>query len=270
MDNNTGDPPPKVKTPPSPKDGSSSAPGCDNIPENGTCEDGVASYCDIADGGSGSLRRKDCKALGKACIIDTARGAICEVVAPQAGAGEVICDSGADYEGACTGAGTTGTAVWCDQNTGQTMTYDCGAEGLECKTNDCAFGAFCCPPAGAPPPPPPSAECPAPPAVGLGFFGECGGPDNNTARWCDGTALQEEPCLPTEICSVDACADGAWCCPKPEAPVDECATIGIRGVCTPDGKPRWCSGGVVDEVTCAAGRTCQIDTCGNGAFCCAP
>jgi hypothetical protein len=263
--NPDGDPPPKIKQPPSPKDGSSTAPGCDGVPEHGSCQDGVAVYCDIADGGDGSLRRKDCKALGKACLVDAARGAVCEVVAPQSpGTGDTVCtDTGVTVEGSCGGTGGQ-TAVWCDPGSLQTITWDCAGDGLSCKMNDCGvLGAFCCGET-PPPPPPPTNVCPA-----LGFFGECNA-DNTKAQWCNGDTLVEKICGPNDSCQIDACADGAYCCPKPAAPVDECATIGVRGICTADGHPRWCSNGTVDEVTCAAGRTCQIDTCGNGAFCCAP
>ncbi len=255
------DPPPKVKQPPTPKDGSSTAPGCDGVPEHGKCEDGVAVYCDTA--GDGELRRKDCKALGKSCVVDGARGAICDVVVapPPGSGGGSTCDSGATFEGTCGGEGGN-TAVWCDPASMQTISWDCGGDGLSCTMNDCGIGAFCC---GAATPPPPSNDCPA-----LGFFGECGGTGDNTARWCNGTTLVEKVCGANETCQIDACADGAYCCAKPAAPVDECAEIGVRGVCTAAGKPRWCSNGTVSEVTCAAGKTCQIDACGNGAFCCAP
>jgi len=270
-DGHNDDPPPKIKQPPSPKDGSSTAPGCDGIPENGQCQDGVAVYCDIpvADG-NGELRRKDCKALGKACLMDAARGAVCETVTPNSGGGPSSCDTGVTFDGSCGGTGGN-TAIWCDPETSQTITWDCSNEPNRntCKDSatgpGCAQGAFCCPSDAAPPPPPPSNECPA-----LGFFGECGGAGDNTARWCDGDTLVEKPCTGTDTCQIDACADGAYCCAPPAAPVSECDTIGIRGVCTAEGKPRWCSNGTVTEVSCAAGKSCQIDACGNGAFCCDP
>jgi hypothetical protein len=149
------------------------------------------------------------------------------------------------------------TATWCDPATSQTIVWNCAAEGLACTVDDCGYGAFCC---GSSPPPPPSNECDT-----LGFYGECSG---NTARWCNGNTLVEKQCTGTQTCQLDACADGAYCCNAPEEPQDECAEIGIRGVCTAEGRPRWCSNGQIQEVTCAAGKTCQIDVCGEGAFCC--
>lgn len=255
----TGDdddtPAPKVKKPPTPKDGSSTVAGCDGITEAGTCEDGVATYCDVE---NGELRRKDCKALGKSCVVDPSRGASCDDVQPGGAGTGSTCDTGVTFEGSCGGEGGQ-TATWCDEESGQTIVWDCDAEGLACESDTCAFGAFCC---GSAAPPPPSNECET-----LGFYGECSG---NTARWCNGDQLIEKTCANGQTCQLDACADGAFCCDPPEAPVSECEEIGIRGVCTADGKPRWCSNGEVQEVTCAAGRTCQIDVCGEGAFCCAP
>ena len=58
--------PPKIKKPARPKSGTSTAPGCDGIPESGRCRDGVAVSCDLA---NGELRPKDCKALGKSCLV---------------------------------------------------------------------------------------------------------------------------------------------------------------------------------------------------------
>lgn len=261
---NEGDdepPPPKVKTPPAPKDGSSTVAGCDGITEAGSCVDGVATYCDLE---TGELRRKDCKALGKSCVVDGARGAMCDTVDPGAGGGgegeETPCtDTGVTVYGSCGGPDGQ-TAVWCDPGSEQTIVWDCAADGLTCSLDECTTGAFCC---GATlPPPPEQNECPD-----LGFEGECAG---NTARWCDGDQLIEKACSNGQTCQVDACAEGAFCCDPPEAPQSECDRLGIRGECTADGHPRWCSNGEIEEVTCAAGKTCQVDACGDGAFCCAP
>jgi hypothetical protein len=123
----------------------------------------------------------------------------------------------------------------------------------------------CC---GSGTPPPPTNEC-----ATLGFFGECGGADGNTARWCNSTTdttVVEKVCGNGQTCQVDACADGAYCCDAVPPPVNECDEIGTRGVCTADGKVRWCSNGNVQEVTCVTGKTCQIDACGDGAYCCDP
>src|SRR5512138_3464955 len=73
-DDDMDPPPPMVKLPPAPKDGSQTSPGCNGIPESGKCEDGVAVYCDVE---GDALRRKDCKALGKSCVLDAQMGALC-------------------------------------------------------------------------------------------------------------------------------------------------------------------------------------------------
>jgi len=244
-------PPPKVKQPPPPKDGTRTAPGCDGIPESGQCRDGVATYCDVD---KGELRRKDCKALGQSCLVDTARGAVCGAVMPG-GDGPTTCDTGVTFEGSCTGQ----TAVWCDPESNQTISWDCAGDGLACTVDACAVGAFCCGSS-----PSPVNECPA-----LGFAGACEG---NTARWCSGDQLIENACSNGQTCQLDACADGAFCCDPPDAPPpqNECDQLGVRGICTAEGTVRWCNGGEVDEVTCLAGHTCQIDLCGDGASCCAP
>jgi hypothetical protein len=252
-DDGDDEPAPKVKQPPAPKDGSGTVAGCDGIPESGVCQDGVAVYCDLE---NAELRRKDCKALGKSCVVDGQRGAMCETVT-GGGGGNSTCDTGVTFEGTCGGANGQ-TATWCDPGSNQTIVWNCAADGLSCQIDDCGFGAFCC---GSAPPPPPSNEC-----ATLGFYGECSG---NTARWCNGNQLVEKVCGNGQTCQLDACADGAYCCNAPQQPPqDECSQIGIRGVCTADGNPRWCSGGQIQEVTCATGRTCQIDVCGEGAFCC--
>jgi hypothetical protein len=259
-DDMNGDPPPKVKRPPQPKDGSTTAPNCEGIAEHGTCQDGVAVFCDVA---NNELRRKDCKALGKTCLVDATKGAVCEDAPPPGGGGSgaTSCETGVTFLGTCTG----GKAIWCDPETSQTVTWDCGADSLTCQVDTCTFdgspvpGAFCCS-AGAPPPP--TSECPA-----LGFAGEC---KDGKARWCNGDTLVEKVCGTGESCQTDTCAEGAYCCPDAPPPANECDTIGIRGVCADDTTVRWCSGGTVQQVTCVTGKTCQIDKCGDGAYCCSP
>jgi hypothetical protein len=259
-DGGPDDPPTKVKQPPIPKTGSDTAPNCEGVPESGQCVDGVATFCDV---GANALRRKDCKALGKSCIVNSTRGAVCETIAAPAGGGATACDTGVTYEGSCGGAGGN-TAVWCDPASKQTFSWDCDNYGLSCAVNECGTGAYCCA-AGAPPP---TNEC-----ATLGFAGTCGGAGNNTARWCDSatsTTVNEKACANGQTCQVDACAMGAYCCDAAPAPVSECDTIGMRGVCTAAGAVRWCSNGTVNEVSCGTTTSCQIDQCGDGAYCCAP
>ncbi len=254
-------PPPMIKEPPSPKDNSTAA-GCDGVTASGTCDDGVATTCDVE---AGELRRKDCKALGKTCVVDTQSGAKCETVGSGGGGTGGACGNGVTNEGTCGGE----TATWCDELSGQTIVWDCASEGKMCRT-DCQTasgtaipGAFCCGAGGAPPPP--SNECPA-----LGFEGECNG--TTEARWCNGDTLVEQQCTDGKVCVIDA-AVGAIC----RAPVaSECDTLGFEGRCV-GGKPRWCSGGEVMEVTCGTGTQCEENgaDCAPGggdagAYCCAP
>jgi hypothetical protein len=132
---------------------------------------------------------------------------------------------------------------------------------MKCESDTCGFGAFCCPTT-PPPPPPPANVCPA-----LGFAGEC--TDSTHAQWCNTDTLVKKTCTGTQTCQVDKCATGAFCCDVTPPPADECTTIGFAGVCTADG-PKWCSNGTVQHVSCVAGKTCAIDKCGAGAFCCDP
>lgn len=252
-------PPPMVKQPPMPKDGSSTAPGCEGIPESGVCQDGVATYCDVE---GNELRRKDCRALGKSCVVDAQAGAKCEAVEGGGGTGGA-CGNGVTNEGSCSGQ----TATWCDEFSGQTIVWDCAGDGLTCQTDTCTTsngtaipGAYCCGAGGAMPPP--SNECPA-----LGFAGECNGAGE--AKWCNGDQLVTKTCTGGQTCQVDACAEGAYCCDVAPPPVSECDQIGFEGVCTATG-PKWCSNGQIMEVSCSAGTTCQLNVCGTGAYCCAP
>lgn len=255
-------PPPMIKQPPTPKDGSQTSAGCDGITEAGTCQDGVAVYCDVE---GDELRRKDCRALGKSCVVDAQVGAKCETAGTGGTGG--ACENGLTNEGMCTGQ----VATWCDE-TGeapQTITWDCAADGLACQTT-CTTGsgtaipgAFCCAAGGTPPPS--MNECPA-----LGFEGECNG--TTEARWCNGDTLIEQQCTGGKVCTVDP-EIGAYCALPP---MSECETLGFEGRCV-GGKPRWCSGGEVMEVTCSVGTQCEENgpdcAAGGGdagAYCCSP
>ncbi len=235
----------RVKTPGG-DDKSGTSPSCGGITEHGVCEDGAAVVCDVA---AGELRRTDCEALGQRCIVDSAEGATCQ------DAGAASCDSGLDFRGVCEGD----VARWCDAEGDKS--WNCAADGLTCATDECEEGAFCCDANGgggdeAPP------ECEE-----LGFFGECGGDEGQTARYCNGGALIELDCGgdPTTSCQVDSCADGAYCCPGES----ECADLGLEGACAGD-TLRYCrEGDDYQEVACGDfGMTCGVDACGDGADCC--
>lgn len=261
-------PPPMVKQPPTPKGGGGTSPGCNGVTEAGTCSDGVAEYCDVE---ADSLRRKDCKALGKSCILDPSTGAKCETVTPGGGGGESGCESGVTNEGSCGGPGGM-TATWCDAFSQQTIVWDCAGDGLTCGMDTCETesgtqipGAFCCAAGGTPPPA--QNPCPA-----LGFEGECNG--TGQARWCSGSTLIEQNCTDGKTCQVDP-EIGAYC-KTSTTMMTECETLGFEGRCV-GGKPRWCSGGEVMEVTCSTGTQCEENgpdcSAGGGdagAYCCAP
>jgi hypothetical protein len=182
-----------------------------------------------------------------------------------------MCVSGVDYRGYCaskTGNGTPDTAIWCDPSTGQTLVVDCGARGQTCQVDGCADGAYCC---DAPTPP----DMAQPPAMDeacatLGYEGECAA---GVARWCSGGRLFEIDCGGRgQSCAIDECAQGAYCCdattPPPDPTPSECDRLGVAGECAGD-VARWCSGGQIIEMDCAAtGQACQVDTCASGAYCC--
>jgi hypothetical protein len=254
-------PPPMIKQPPTPKDGSSTAAGCDGVTEAGTCQDGKAVYCDVE---AGTLRNKDCAALGKTCVLDAQAGAKCETATGGSGG---ACDNGLTNEGMCNGQ----VANWCDE-TGeapQTVNWDCAADGLTCQTTcktssgSAIPGAFCCAAGGTPPPS--ANECPA-----LGFEGECNG--TTEARWCNGDTLIEQQCTDGKTCQIDP-EVGAHCALPA---MSECETLGFEGRCVA-GKPRWCSGSEIMEVTCGVGTQCEENgpdcAAGGGdagAYCCGP
>jgi hypothetical protein len=262
-----GPPPPMVKQPPAPRGGGGTSPGCNGVTEAGTCADGVAEYCDVE---ADSLRRKDCKALGKSCVLDPSTGAKCETVGSGGGETDPGCEAGVTFDGSCGGTGGQ-TATWCDAFTQQTIVWDCAGDGLTCQTDTCETsggtvipGAFCCAAGGTPPPA--QNPCPA-----LGYEGECDG--TGGVRWCNGDTLVEQTCTDGKTCQVDADFGIALCAAPP---MSECETLGFEGRCV-GGKPRWCSGGEVMEVTCGVGTQCEENgpDCAPGggdagAYCCAP
>lgn len=238
----------KVKTPPAPKQGTGSSPGCMGVPARGECIDGVATYCDV---GADEIRRQDCGALGKECVIDAVRGATCQV--EEEGQ---TCDTGLDYAGLCDG----NVAVWCDTEQGLTVRWDCSAQGLTCGQDVCAEGAYCC---GDDPEPPPDEN-----ACGdLDYYGVC---DGNVARWCQDGQPAQRTCGEGESCQLDTCAEGAYCCPVEDTPPDECEQLGNAGECAGN-VARWCNfNGEIEEIDCTAhDRECQLDGCIAGvAACC--
>lgn len=184
------------------------------------------------------------------------------------------CASGVTYRGYCasaTSSGASDTAIWCDPSTGQTLVVDCAARGQTCQLDGCADGAYCCDGATVVPDmamsPSTSAEC-----ATLGYAGACS--SDGHARWCSRGHLFDIDCAARgQACVVDGCASGAYCCDAPATSADmgtvsECDRLGFAGECT-GSIARWCSGGQVIEVDCAAkSQTCQVNACATGAYCC--
>jgi hypothetical protein len=238
----------RIKEPPGSKQGNETAPGCDGVPQRGECKDGVAIYCDVTNPEQGEIRRIDCKARGSACVVDTGggRGAICSDIAGTGTGGP--CDSGVDYHGFCANT----TAVWCDEEAAMTLAWECSSDGLQCQVDTCADGAYCCTASGGGQ----NGAC-----GGLDFFGECGGPNGQTARWCGADGLHEINCAAQgKTCEVNSCATGAYCC-------GECETLGLGGACEGN-TVRYCENGTIREYSCSQGESCQVGTCFWGAECC--
>lgn len=244
-----------IKLPPQGKPGGDTVDGCNGVPASGRCLDGVAMYCDVA---NGYLRQVDCRALGQECVVDPSRGASCEDLGSTSTDEGSPCGGAVDTTGFCS---SDGTAVWCDEQSDQIVAWDCQQDGLACGVDQCQSGAYCCDDGGAQP----QDECET-----LGFYGECSG---DVARYCTGSdTLVELDCAAQgKACAVDECATGAYCCDPPESPVNECAELGIYGECGgPDNNTvRYCIGDTLYERECSTeGESCVLEACFNGAECC--
>jgi hypothetical protein len=245
-----------IKLPPESKPGGDTAPGCNGVPASGRCEGGTAMYCDVA---KEDLRQVDCRALGQECVVDPSKGAICQQVTSNGADPNQPCGGAVDAKGYCA---ADGTALWCDVDNNQIVSWNCGQNGLTCGVDACQSGAYCC---ANPETPPQPTECDT-----LGFYGECAG---DTARYCSNDTLIERDCAAQgKVCALDECATGAYCCTPPESPVNECAELGVYGECGGAGgnTVRYCIGDTVYENPCntGAGFTCQLDICFSGAECC--
>jgi hypothetical protein len=119
---------------------------------------------------------------------------------------------------------------------------------------------------------------------GVDYRGYCASATGNgtpdTAIWCDpatGQTFVVSCAARGQTCQVDGCADGAYCCDsattvdmaQPPAMTEECDALGYGGECAANGHARWCSGGQIVDIDCAArGQTCAVDSCASGAYCC--
>lgn len=248
----------KFREPSKPKEGTGTSPGCDGVSARGECQQATAVYCDLD---RDQVRRVDCEALGENCIVDVARGAVCDKVDeedPGNTPTSPCSDTGVSVAGFC----TSSSAVYCDTEGAQpvTTTWDCEAEGMVCGVGTCYDdGASCCP----------NTSQPAPEECGtLSFAGVC---ENGTAKWCDAVdgPLEKNCTAAGQRCETDTCADGAYCCGTVET-TNECEQIGYAGVCSNDKTVRYCSQDKILNLTCLGNKTCQVDACTSGAGCCAP
>ncbi len=258
----------EVRDPPEPKEGSGTAVGCEGVSARGECQQGSAVYCDLD---RGRLRRVDCEALGKNCILDIGRGAVCKSLEESdtgegSGSASACTDTGISETGFCT---TADEAVYCDTSGAEpvTRTWDCSSEGMTCGVGDCAEGAFCCGDES-------SAGVETCEEAGLDFDGVC---DGEVAKWClDGLPPQERDCAALgQRCEVDTCATGAFCCGDIDltgdlTPEEECAALGLEGICVDGATARYCLGDDIIVDNCEGTEVCEVDTCMLGAGCCEP
>lgn len=227
---------------------------CDGqIDGKGFCADGQAVWCD---GQSDQIYAWNCAQSGLACAVDECQeGAYCcEAGAPPPDPEQPSeCDT-LGFAGECAGE----VARWCT-GSDTLIELDCAARGQVCAFDVCAEGAYCCNP------PEEINPCPD-----LGVYGECGGADGNTMRYCLGENLYETQCQTGESCMLDVCFDGADCCSQAEYDA-ACTNMGVNGFCggPDDNTAVWCDNAEILRNDCAAvGKTCQIDMCGPGAWCC--
>lgn len=255
----------KVKTPPQPKEGTGSVDACNGVTARGECQDGVAVYCDLQ---REAIRKIDCKAQSRDCIVDSGRGAICKTLSDDGAPPpdpSSLCDSGVTAAGFCTGT----TAVWCDESAKQTVAWDCATEGLTCQTDTCRDGSFCCTADGGDPPNQGGGDGTTDECNGLDFNGTC---DGEVAKWCENGQPQELDCgaIDGKRCESDTCATGAFCCGDTSGGAgNECDQLGLEGECSGN-TLRYCSLGTVVEFECTGNNTCQKDACFSGAACCPP
>jgi hypothetical protein len=269
------DPPPRIKEPPTPKGTGSTAAGCEGVTDLGKCDEGIALTCDLD---AGALRQKNCKALGKACVMDPQRGAKCDTVPDGAGT-DGTCGN-IDNDGFCSADGAT--ATWCGTD-GQLVVWNCtqqlegmgglGGAGWGCVDDKAGGypGAFCYEPESTPPPPASEqAECQQ-----IKWAGVCD-TANDDAVWCSGEGdgyvsptgtvhtgpmkKHKWDCGEGYSCAVDKCGDGAMCCADEAAPPANACTgtnpVGWEGHCLPNGDVEWCSGQTPQIIDCTGAQVC--------------
>lgn len=222
----------RIKEPPAPRGEDQTHPACGGVTVAGQCADGAAEKCDID---AGQVRRLDCRAMDRECVIDRNSGAACESLALTSTEGP--CGNGLDSDGICT---PDGKAVWCDFASGVTQLWNCQGSST-CGVDVCADGAACC---GG------SNQC-APCPAGLDVDGECSA-DGLYAHWCDNNGCEQvEDCGALGV----TCGPGAF---EAQCIDPECEDLGFGGECLADGSGyRYCDV-TVKTVSCTDGKQCAI------------
>ena len=226
--------------PPEPKGGDETAAACNGVTVSGTCDDGNAVKCDVA---TNKLNSRDCRAIGRECVLDVTDGAVCK---------ELTANPCTDPSGSTCSAGV---ATFCDK-TGATdvvRTWECASNDKTCALDECKDGAYCC------------GE-----TQGCGDIDYEGVCEGNVAKWCSGDELQTWDCDDFDMnCEVDTCAgpgNGALCC---DAVDSECERLGFDGECTGSNTLQYCSDDVVETVTCFEDNICEVNEFGE-ALCVPP
>lgn len=246
--------------PPEPREGLATAPGCEGVPERGTCRAGSVVKCDVQ---KNQLNTIPCAAAadgGKACVVDKVRGAQCKKLAAKPAPDATSpCDSKIPVAGYCEGD----TVISCSADKKVDEAWQCGEQGTTCQAGCEGGKAWCCGGDGKVPTKPVGTDS----CMGIDWNGVCEG---SVEKYCLAGELKTRDCTTTgQKCEKQGAVSTCVGQPKP-ATTDDCASLGYAGRC--DGNTvKWCSGGVVQQAPCENGHTCGFDKCNPGiADCCAP
>jgi hypothetical protein len=209
---------------------------CGQLPAGGACaETAAASMWLSCDTGSGRVIAVNCSELGQSCQQDPTRGATC-----------------------VEGAGPIPMPVPTPTPSGG------GDAGMQAPPSD--LGTAPVKDAGTGSPPDLASPCGATPVLGAcaGNVAKICNPQTGQVSTWDCTASSRE-------CRIGSCANGASCCKTPTSNA-ECLRLGPTGECA-GAVARWCAadGESIVTVDCAARmKTCAVNRCTPGAYCCAP
>jgi hypothetical protein len=249
---------------PPPANGSGTTSDCTGVTEKGRCEmvsgDEMAETCDLV---AGQLKKIDCTAMGKHCLLDAHKGATCATLPSSTSPGDGGV-AGGPHDMAGGGSGKPPTPPGTPP---KPPTPPAPAPDLGTAPHDMGTATH-----------PPDMSMPDLCNHGVSFYGYCSGA---TAIWCDPSTGQ----IITWDCAMDGyscgewdCADGAYCCGQTQTPMadmamttspsPECTALGYDGACQGD-TATWCDNGTIYAIDCAArGQGCAVNSCATGAFCC--